>query len=90
MRSNHDVGRYHGRDDQELAFSSAEHPRRPDWPRGQTPSNPRSIPTIVERRDHHIVVAELTEVHLPNPVTGRADQAILAMANLGGTVFYGN
>lgn len=48
-----------------------------------------TITTIVEQGDHHVVVAEVTEAHLPKPVTGRADQAILAMADLGDTVFYG-
>ncbi|MGH7067305.1 MAG: flavin reductase family protein [Acetobacteraceae bacterium] len=48
-----------------------------------------SVKTIVEQGDHHIVVAEVTEAHLPAPITGRPDAAILEMKDLGENVFYG-
>ena len=44
---------------------------------------------IVEQGDHHIVVGEVTEAHLPNPISGRPDAAILEMKDLGDNVFYG-
>jgi flavin reductase (DIM6/NTAB) family NADH-FMN oxidoreductase RutF len=44
---------------------------------------------IVEQGDHHIVVGEVVEAHLPKPVTGRPDAAILEMKDLGDNVFYG-
>ena len=44
---------------------------------------------IVEQGDHHAVVAEVTEVHLPKPLTGRPDAAVLEMKELGDNVFYG-
>jgi flavin reductase (DIM6/NTAB) family NADH-FMN oxidoreductase RutF len=44
---------------------------------------------IVEHGDHHAVVAEVTDVHLPNPLTGRPDAAVLEMKELGDNVFYG-
>jgi flavin reductase (DIM6/NTAB) family NADH-FMN oxidoreductase RutF len=44
---------------------------------------------IVEQGDHHIVVAEVVEAHLPKPITGRPDAAILEMKELGDNVFYG-
>ncbi|HEY6433414.1 MAG TPA: flavin reductase family protein [Acetobacteraceae bacterium] len=47
------------------------------------------VKTIVEQGDHHIVVAEVTEAHLPKPITGRPDAAILEMQDLGDNVFYG-
>ncbi len=47
------------------------------------------VKTIVEEGDHHIVVAEVTEAHLPKPITGRPDAAILEMKDLGENVFYG-
>jgi flavin reductase (DIM6/NTAB) family NADH-FMN oxidoreductase RutF len=47
------------------------------------------VKTIVEEGDHHIVVAEVIEAHLPKPIEGRADAAILEMKDLGDTVFYG-
>lgn len=47
------------------------------------------VKTIVEEGDHHIVVAEVTEAHLPHPITGRPDAAILEMKELGDNVFYG-
>jgi flavin reductase (DIM6/NTAB) family NADH-FMN oxidoreductase RutF len=48
-----------------------------------------SVKTIVEQGDHHIVVGEVTEAHLPNPISGRPDAAILEMKDLGENVFYG-
>ena len=47
------------------------------------------VTSIVEQGDHHIVVAEVTEAHLPNPIEGRPDVAILEMKDLGENVFYG-
>lgn len=48
-----------------------------------------TIKTIVEQGDHHIVVAEVTEAHLPTAISGRPDAAILEMKDLGENVFYG-
>jgi flavin reductase (DIM6/NTAB) family NADH-FMN oxidoreductase RutF len=48
-----------------------------------------SVHSVVEHGDHHVVIAEVTEAHLPEPVTGRPDQAILGMWDLGDNVFYG-
>ena len=45
--------------------------------------------SIVEQGDHHIVVGEVVEAHLPKPFTGRPDAAILEMKELGDNVFYG-
>ena len=47
------------------------------------------VKSIVEEGDHHIVVGEVIEAHLPKPLTGRPDAAILEMKDLGDTVFYG-
>ena len=47
------------------------------------------VTSIVEQGDHHIVVAEVIEAHLPNPIPGRPDVAILEMKDLGDNVFYG-
>ena len=47
------------------------------------------VKTIVEMGDHHIVVGEVTEAHLPKPIAGRPDMAILEMKDLGDNVFYG-
>ncbi|HTT80315.1 MAG TPA: flavin reductase family protein [Stellaceae bacterium] len=47
------------------------------------------VTSIVEQGDHHIVVAEVTEAHVPNPIAGRPDAAILEMKDLGDNVFYG-
>ena len=47
------------------------------------------VTSIVEQGDHHIVVGEVVEAHLPNAVTGRPDAAILEMKDLGENVFYG-
>ncbi len=48
-----------------------------------------NVTDIVEQGDHHIVVGEVVEAHLPKPVTGRPDAAILEMKDLGDNVFYG-
>jgi len=47
------------------------------------------VTSIVEQGDHHIVVGEVIEAHLPKPFTGRPDTAILEMKELGDNVFYG-
>ncbi|HTV90800.1 MAG TPA: flavin reductase family protein [Stellaceae bacterium] len=47
------------------------------------------VTNIVEQGDHHIVVAEVTEAHVPHPIEGRPDAAILEMKDLGDNVFYG-
>jgi flavin reductase (DIM6/NTAB) family NADH-FMN oxidoreductase RutF len=47
------------------------------------------VTSIVEQGDHHIVVGEVTEAHLPTPIDGRPDVAILEMKDLGDNVFYG-
>jgi len=47
------------------------------------------VTSIVEQGDHHIIVAEVIEAHLPNPIAGRPDVAILEMKDLGDNVFYG-
>ena len=47
------------------------------------------VTSIVEQGDHHIIVAEVIEAHLPNPIPGRPDAAILEMRDLGDNVFYG-
>jgi flavin reductase (DIM6/NTAB) family NADH-FMN oxidoreductase RutF len=47
------------------------------------------VTSIVEQGDHHIVVAEVVEAHLPKPIDGRPDAAILEMKDLGDNVFYG-
>ena len=47
------------------------------------------VTSIVEQGDHHIVVGEVTEAHVPNPIAGRPDVAILEMKDLGDNVFYG-
>jgi flavin reductase (DIM6/NTAB) family NADH-FMN oxidoreductase RutF len=47
------------------------------------------VKSIVELGDHHVVVGEVTEAHLPKPLAGRPDAAILEMKDLGDNVFYG-
>lgn len=44
---------------------------------------------LIERGDHHVVIAEVIEAHQPQPFAGRPDTAILEMKDLGDTVFYG-
>ncbi len=48
-----------------------------------------TVKTIVAEGDHHIVVGEVTEAHLPAPPAGRPDAATLEMKDLGENVFYG-
>jgi flavin reductase (DIM6/NTAB) family NADH-FMN oxidoreductase RutF len=48
-----------------------------------------TVKTIVEEGDHHIVIGEVIEAHLPKSIEGRPDAAILEMKDLGDTVFYG-
>jgi flavin reductase (DIM6/NTAB) family NADH-FMN oxidoreductase RutF len=47
------------------------------------------VTSIVEQGDHHIVVGEVIEAHLSNPLPGRPDANILEMKDLGENVFYG-
>jgi flavin reductase (DIM6/NTAB) family NADH-FMN oxidoreductase RutF len=47
------------------------------------------VAEIVERGDHHIVIAEVVEANVAKPPEGRADDAILWMKDLGEKVFYG-
>ena len=47
------------------------------------------VTSIVEQGDHHIVIAEVIDVHLHKPPAGRPDAAILEMKDLGDNVFYG-
>ncbi|HTJ62473.1 MAG TPA: flavin reductase family protein [Alphaproteobacteria bacterium] len=47
------------------------------------------VKTIIEEGDHHIVVGEVIAAHLPKPIEGRPDNAILEMKDLGDTVYYG-
>lgn len=47
------------------------------------------VAEIVERGDHHIVIGEVTDVHLAAPIDGRPNDAVLHMRDLGDTVFYG-
>ena len=44
---------------------------------------------VVEQGDHHIFIAEVTDVRLAKPIEGRADEAVLHMRDLGEKVFYG-
>ena len=48
-----------------------------------------TVKTIVAEGDHHIVIAEVIAAHLPKPIEGRPDAAVLEMKDLGDTVFYG-
>jgi flavin reductase (DIM6/NTAB) family NADH-FMN oxidoreductase RutF len=47
------------------------------------------VAELVERGDHHIVIAEVVEAHVPKQPDGRPDLATLHMADLGDNVFYG-
>ena len=47
------------------------------------------VVSIVEQGDHHIVVGEVIDAHLNRPPSGRPDNAILEMKDLGENVFYG-
>jgi hypothetical protein len=44
----------------------------------------------IERGDHHIVIGEIVEAHVPRPIDGRPDLATVHMADLGDNVFYGD
>ena len=67
-----------------LPRKSPVDPRRRLRPRVE-----RKVTSGVEQGDHHIVVGEVVEAHLPRLVTGRPDAAILEMKDLGDNVFYG-
>ena len=47
------------------------------------------VTSIVEQGDHHVIVGEVVEAHLNKPLSGRPDDAILEMKDLGDNVFYG-
>jgi len=47
------------------------------------------VAEVVELGDHHTIIAEVTAVHLHSHPEGRADDAVLAMRDLGEKVFYG-
>jgi flavin reductase (DIM6/NTAB) family NADH-FMN oxidoreductase RutF len=47
------------------------------------------VKSIIEEGDHHVVLGEVVEAHLPKPISGRPDAAILEMKDLGDSVFYG-
>ena len=47
------------------------------------------VKQIVAEGDHHVVIAEVVEAHLNEPVTGRPDLVTLEMKDLGDNVFYG-
>src|ERR1700733_10910218 len=47
------------------------------------------VKSIIEEGDHHVVVAEVVEAHVMKPPTGRPDNSILEMKDLGDTIFYG-
>ena len=44
---------------------------------------------IIERGDHHVVIAEVVDANVAKQPEGRADDAILHMRELGDNVFYG-
>jgi flavin reductase (DIM6/NTAB) family NADH-FMN oxidoreductase RutF len=44
---------------------------------------------IVEQGDHHVVIVEVTDASVPAELTGRADENVLEMKELGEKVFYG-
>ena len=48
-----------------------------------------TVAEIVARGDHHIVIGEVVDAHLPGAIEGRPDEAILEMKELGDNVFYG-
>jgi flavin reductase (DIM6/NTAB) family NADH-FMN oxidoreductase RutF len=47
------------------------------------------VAEIVERGDHHIVIGEVVNAHVEKDPSGRPDEAILEMKDLGDKVFYG-
>jgi flavin reductase (DIM6/NTAB) family NADH-FMN oxidoreductase RutF len=48
------------------------------------------VTSIVEQGDHHIIVGEVVEAHLPKPITGRPDAAILEMIRFEGLIIARN
>jgi flavin reductase (DIM6/NTAB) family NADH-FMN oxidoreductase RutF len=48
------------------------------------------VAEIVERGDDHIVIGEVVEANVAVEPTGRADEAILEMKELGEKTFYGS
>ncbi|WP_041247617.1 flavin reductase family protein [Komagataeibacter medellinensis] len=44
---------------------------------------------VVELGDHHTFIAEVIDVHLTRSITGRPDESVLQMKDLGEKVFYG-
>jgi len=47
------------------------------------------VTDIVERGDHHVIVAEVVDAHVGQALEGRPDSTILEMKDLGDNVFYG-
>lgn len=47
------------------------------------------VAQVIEQGDHHIVIGEVVNADVARPITGRADDAVLHMRDLGDTVFYG-
>ncbi len=47
------------------------------------------VVSVVEQGDHHIVVGEVIDAHLNKPLSGRPDNTILEMKDLGESVYYG-
>ena len=48
----------------------------------------RVVETVAQG-DHHIVVGEVVDARVNQPPSGRPDEAVLEMKNLGENVFYG-
>ena len=44
---------------------------------------------VIERGDHHVVLGEVTAAQVATAPTGRPDEAILEMKDLGEKIFYG-
>lgn len=44
---------------------------------------------IIEKGDHHVVLAQVVNARVHKEIEGRADEAILEMKELGDSVFYG-
>ena len=44
---------------------------------------------VIEHGDHHVVLGEVTDAQVATAPTGRPDEAILEMKDLGEKVFYG-
>jgi len=47
------------------------------------------VASVVEQGDHHVVVGEVVGAGVAQAPEGRPDEAILTLADLGDTVFYG-